>query len=95
MEIWSTILAICGGISIVGGAGAIIYKVIRPAFVMEKRVQVLEEKADKDYALLQKITEGNKLQNRLLLSIINHQIDGNGVEKMKQIRDEMQDLLFK
>ena len=92
---WQQILAICGGISIVGGAGAWIFKVIRPAFLLEKRVTKLEENAEKDYQLLKSMEAGNKVQNRLLLSIINHQIDGNGIERMKQIRDELQDVLFK
>ena len=30
MEYIETILAICGGISIIGGAGAVIVKVIKP-----------------------------------------------------------------
>ncbi len=92
---WTQILAICGGISIVGGAGAWIYKVIRPFFLLNKRVEVLEEKADKDYRLLQKMSEGNRTQNRLLLSIINHMIDGNNIERMKETRDELTDLLTK
>ncbi len=36
------ILAICGGISIIGGAGAVIYKIIHPAFKFSNRVELLE-----------------------------------------------------
>ena len=43
MEYIQTILAICGGISIIGGAGAVIVKVIKPAFHLTARVQKLEE----------------------------------------------------
>lgn len=95
MEVWEKVLAICGGISIVGGAGAWIFKVMRPAFKLEKRVTKLEEKADKDYQLLNNLLQGNKTQNRLLLSLINHQIDGNGIERMKELREELQDEILK
>ena len=36
MEFLQQILSICGAISIVGGAGAIVVKVIRPAFLLNK-----------------------------------------------------------
>ena len=52
MEYIQTILAICGGISIIGGAGAVIVKVIKPAFHLTARVQKLEEHSDKDYKRL-------------------------------------------
>ena len=52
MEYIETILAICGGISIIGGAGAVIVKVIKPAFHLTARVQKLEEHSDKDYKRL-------------------------------------------
>ena len=36
-------LSICGGVSIVGGAAAVIFKWITPAFRLNKRVETLEE----------------------------------------------------
>ena len=36
-------LSICGGVSIVGGAAAVIFKWIAPAFRLNKRVEALEE----------------------------------------------------
>ena len=36
-------LTICGGISIVGGAAAVIVKWIAPAFRLNRRVEVLED----------------------------------------------------
>lgn len=38
MEFIQQILSICGAVSIVGGAGAVIIKVIRPAFKLSKKV---------------------------------------------------------
>ena len=42
IEAIQTILSICGGISIIGGAAAVIFKWITPAFRLNKRVETLE-----------------------------------------------------
>lgn len=39
-------LSICGGVSIIGGAAAVIFKWITPAFRLNKRVETLEEHLD-------------------------------------------------
>lgn len=39
-------LSFCGGVSIVGGASAVIFKWITPAFRLNKRVETLEEHLD-------------------------------------------------
>jgi hypothetical protein len=89
MEYIQTILSICGGISIIGGAGAVIVKVIKPAFRLTARVQKLEEHSDKDYKRLVALETMQKQQSKSLAALLNHQITGNGVEAMKQIRDEL------
>ena len=47
-------LSICGGVSIVGGAAAVIFKWIAPAFRLNKRVERLEEHDKRDYESLQR-----------------------------------------
>lgn len=54
------VLSICGAVSIVGGAGAVIIKVIKPAFRLTKRVEKLEEHSDKDYKRLVALEEMQK-----------------------------------
>lgn len=89
MEFLQQILRICGAVSIVGGAGAIIVKVIKPAFVLTKRVSQLEVYNDKDYKKLQSLEEMQKQQSKCLAAMLNHQITGNGIDEMKKIRDEL------
>lgn len=89
MQIIQTILSICGGISIIGGAGAIICKVLRPAFKISKRVKKLEEYNDLDYKRLKALEEMQKQQSKCLAAMLNHQITGNGIENMKRIRDDL------
>lgn len=89
MEFLQQILSICGAISIVGGAGAIVVKVIRPAFLLTKRVSQLEVYNDKDYKKLQSLEDMQKQQSKCLAAMLNHQITGNGIDEMKKKRDEL------
>lgn len=89
METIQTILAFCGAISVLGGAGAVIMKVIRPAFKMSKRVEKLEEYNELDYKRLKSVEEMQKQQSKCLAAMLNHQITGNGIDNMKKIRDEL------
>lgn len=83
------ILAVCGGISIIGGAGAVIYKIIYPALQFRQRVEQLEEHSENDYQRLKGLEEMQKQQSKCLAAMLNHQITGNGIENMKKIRDEL------
>lgn len=94
MELIQQILSICGAVSIVGGAGAVIVKVIRPAFKISKRVEKLETYNEKDYKRLQALEEMQKAQTKCLAAMLNHQITGNGIEKMKEIRDELMESII-
>ena len=49
METIQTILAICGGISVIGGAAAVIHKWIAPAVKLNDRVETLERHDKRDY----------------------------------------------
>ncbi len=89
MEFVQTILSVCGAVSIVGGAGAVVVKVIKPAFRMTKRVEQLEEYNEKDYKSIKALEEMQKQQSKCLAAMLNHQITGNGIESMKKIRDEL------
>ena len=49
---------------------------------------------DKDNKRLKEIEESNKMIMKSLSVIINHEITGNGVEKMRVTRDELQEYLI-
>ena len=89
-----TILSICGVIGGLGTAGAVIWKVIRPALQLVGRVDKMECKLSHDYNAIQTISALNHSQNLALIAMINHMIDGNSIEALKRTRDQMQrDLL--
>lgn len=89
MDFITDLLAICGAVSVVGGAGAVIFKVIRPAFKLSKRINTVERHQDSDLRRLKAIEDMQKQQSKALAALLNHQIDGNGIERMKEIRDEL------
>lgn len=89
MEAMNQFLTLCGWITVIGGAGAFVFKIIAPAFRIESRVTKIEKKQIKDFERLESIEMMQKQQNKAMAALLNHMIDGNGIEKMKVIRDEL------
>ena len=87
METIQAILSICGGISIIGGAAAVIHKWIAPAFKLNERVKTLEDHDKKDFEALKEIRERDSLET--LVTMINSQISGNNIEQLKKTRDKL------
>lgn len=86
-------LSICGGVSIVGGAAAVIFKWITPAFRLNKRVETLEEHDKRDYESLQRIAERDSLILEVLSTMLDSQISGNNVEELKKQNRSLQIIL--
>ena len=74
MEIIQTILAICGGISIIGGAVAVIHNWISPAIKLNDRVETLERHDRRDYEAMKEIKERDSLIMETLVTMLNSQI---------------------
>lgn len=94
----------CGAIVMVGGACAVLYKLIKPLIIaiqkdkaeresVEDRIDSIEEHLNNDLERFQRQEEMSKVQCKALLSLVNHMIDGNGVDGMKSIRNELQNVL--
>lgn len=92
-EIINSILAVCGGITIVGGAIALIIKAFKPATDLEKRVHRLEEKAAIQEAGLNDSKKMQAAQIQAQIAILDHMITGNHIEGMKQTRENLIRLL--
>lgn len=89
MGVIQTILAICGGISVIGGASTVIHKWIAPAFRMNSRVEALERHDKRDYEAIQEIKERDSLIMETLVTMINSQISGNNIDQLKNTRDKL------
>ena len=88
-------LAICGGIPLVGGAAAVIFRWIAPAFRLNKRVEVLEDHDKRDFEALKRIEERDALILKVLSTMLDSQITGNNVEELKKTKKELTEYLAK
>ena len=86
-------LSICGGVSIVGGAAAVIFKWIAPAFRLNKGGETLEEHDRRDYESLRRIAERDSLILEVLSTMLDSQISGNNVEELKKTKQKLTNYL--
>ena len=86
-------LSICGGVTIVGGAAAVIFKWITPVFRLNKRVETLEEHDRRDYESLRRIAERDSLILEVLSTMLDSQISGNNVEELKKTKQKLTEYL--
>lgn len=73
METIRTFLAICGGISVIGGAAAVIHKWIAPAVKLNDRVETLERHDKRDFEAMNEIKERDSLIMETLVTMLNSQ----------------------
>lgn len=103
--LWKWLLGLCGMIVAMGGAAAVLAKVFAPVKAFEKRLDALEKKHSTDQQHneeclkndLESLTQQkdyNNLMCHCLLALLDHQITGNSIEKMKRTRDEMTEFLI-
>lgn len=100
METWTAIANILEAIVLAGAAVAVIVKWLQPAREAkdtrqdhERRIESLEKHEKENKETLESII--TLLKGILLseVSILNHNIDGNGKEKMKETRDDITEML--
>ena len=86
-------LSVCGGVSIIGGAAAVIFKWITPAFRLNKRVEILEDHDKRDFETLKRIAERDSLILEVLSTMLDSQISGNNVEELKKTKQKLTNYL--
>lgn len=98
----STLAGVLGGIVLLGNVGVVIGRWIKPAMDVKKtqednirRIEELEKHEAKDLEKLDTLVDMCKANCLSNVSILNHMIDGNGVERMKKTRDDINELLIK
>lgn len=96
-----TILAFFGALAIIAGGVKIILQMFSPFKKQNDRITACEQRLDKHDELLHNdknaLTELKRLSKenmKVNLALLNHFIEGNGVDKMKILRDEIQKDIF-
>lgn len=96
-----TILALFGGITCIVGGISAIAKLFSPFKKLKQKVEDHDTKLNKDFERMeafgkatQEIEETNKAICKSLLVLMNHEITGNGVDKLKEQRDALEQFLI-
>lgn len=87
------ILWICSFIAAIWGVWKIVEEVRKPNNDLKETVEMHSELLDKDNKRLAEIEKADRMILRCMLVIINHDITGNGIDKLKETRDELNDFL--
>lgn len=88
-----TILAIAGGITVVGGAWTVISKWIAPATKLVQRVKTLEQDSKQFHETSNMLVDENKLMLRAMMNLLRHEIDGNHVDQLAKIQADIENYL--
>lgn len=88
------IIGFCALVTALWGIWKIVKEIKKPNDDLKVQVAKHDQLLDNDNKRLRTIEESNRMTLQCLLVIINHEITGNGIEKMKTARDELQDYLI-
>lgn len=88
------ILGFCALVTALWGFWKIVKELKKPNEDLKKLVEKHDTLLDKDNERLKAIEDSDRMILQSLLVIINHNITGNGIERMKDTRDELQEFLI-
>ena len=98
---FQTILAFFGALAVIAGGVKVIAQMFSPFKELRARVGVCEARLDKhdtyfknDKDAIADIKNLSRENLRVNIALLNHFIDGNGIDKMKMLREELEDTLF-
>ena len=98
---FQTILALFGALAVIAGGVKVIAQMFSPFKELRARVGVCEARLDKhdtyfknDKDAIADIKNLSRENLRVNIALLNHFIDGNGIDKMKMLREELEDNLF-
>lgn len=111
-ELWTAILAICGGVIAISGAATVIFKILSKAkepemkqnerifkceekiVEFEHKLEIYDQHFDHDKKRLDRLEFGNEAENRALLALLNHAINGNNEDELKNAKRELEQYLL-
>lgn len=88
------IVGFCSLIVAIWGVWKIVKEITKPNDDFKNLVKRHSVMLDNDNKRLKEAEESNRMILQCLLVIINHDITGNGIEKMKEARNNLQEYLI-
>lgn len=100
MEWWDWVTVTLGGLALLVSSSKNIEYIISPFKSIKGRVTAVEnkektheEEAEKKFGKIAEIQKKQEETNQMILKalfgLVNHEIDGNGIDTLKKIRDEL------
>lgn len=89
------LLWLSGFIASLWGIFKIFKEIKKPNEEMRAQVKENTDKLNKDYERISSIEETNRVLCECMLALLNHEITGNSIEKMKESRDKMEKYLIR
>ena len=88
------IMGLCALVASLWGLWKIVKEWKKPSDDLKSTVDKHDALLDNDNKRLKEIEDSNRMILQCLLVLINHNITGNGIEKMKDIREELEAFLI-
>lgn len=88
------LIFICGLLASIWGAWKIIKEIKKPSDDLKKKVEDHEIKLNNDFNKINELDEYTGLVCKSLLAMIDHEITGNGIERLKNTKVELQNYLI-
>ena len=94
MEWWGWVVSVLGAIILLSNGIKAIRELLTPATAIAEKVEKLDRrdnaaKFEEINTALGKQEQTNQAVLKALVAIVNHEIDGNGIEGLKKARDEL------
>lgn len=90
---WEMILAVAGGVVVLGNCIKTLGSWLAPAKKLTATVADHERKLQADNKRLDQLETDNQMILKSLFALVNHDIDGNGIDRLKATREELQDYI--
>lgn len=91
---WIVAMLICTTLVLIGNVYKTIKEFRKPKEDLTEQVRKNKKAIEHHDQQLSEIEEGTKILQRGMLSLIDHSITGNSIQKLKESRDEMRDYLI-
>lgn len=88
------LLAIAGGITVIGNAAKTLRDWFKPATDLQSRMEQAESHIDNDNKRLNSLEESNKLLLRGMNVLIEHEVTGNHTEELERVQADITSYLI-
>lgn len=89
-----TILAIFGGISVLANGVKAIKELIKPQTDVKAKIEEHDKKLANDKVRLDDMDEANKIMLTCIGAMLDHEITGNSIEKLKKAKERLNEYLI-